>query len=128
MRSILAAALPAYTIRGSEHDAIYEPRSIRVTVDNVDGVRPLPGNGDCKINVEVKTMLNLYANFTSAKTAHDALCGSVFDVLMDDGLMSSLTVSGLTIQGVMTGETQSQRNENGTITNTMSRVVRGVPQ
>ena len=129
MRSYLTTQAPTVTIRGSEHaGTLREARSVYVFCEIADGITALPAVGDAMIRVEVHTNLALYASFTTATADHYTLCGTIFDLLMDDALATSLTISGLTIQGVHSGEEQSHRKDGWTLINTMSRLIRAVPQ
>ena len=112
--------------KSEQADEISERQMIVVTAPRADGHAVCPGNYSVELMVEVRTNLNLYTDRATAATAHWSLWESVADKMMMDDLKDQLDGSGLGINGIDPQNQLTQRNENGTLINSITRTIHTV--
>lgn len=107
------------------------PSGTRVLVhcETAEGVDGVAGNYRCELRVEVRTYMLPAENRSAAETTHFNMVGTIFDLMMEDDLVTELNAHGtaITVHGIEINNTQQQTLDGDELVNSITRQVHCCP-
>ena len=130
-KSYLTTEVPtAPTIRTTEDaDTSFEAQNTYVLCPRAEGLIGIPGNQECVLTIELRTMLLLYGTRATAVSAHYAMFGLIGDAMMQDDLATSLAANGteLGINGIHDAADYAHFNRDGVLISSITRRISTAP-
>lgn len=126
--TVTGIPLPIHTT--ADEDTLDKTQAVLCFCPSAKGIVGLPGNYECSVRVELRTMLTFYATRAVAEAAHWALWGLVADQMMMDDLLSSIETysDDVTVQGVDEANDIGYETREGALVSSITRTVHACPQ
>lgn len=126
--TVTGIPLPIYTT--DDEDTIDITQAVLCFCQTAKGIVGLPGNYECSLRVELRTMLTFYSTRAAAVAAHFSLWGLVADQMMMDDLESSIDTysEDVTVQGVDEANEIGYETRDGALVSSITRTVHACPQ